>query len=302
MKPIHGINERLSVDKDNDKMYLANNSVVEKISNDGKIAVGLFPQESVIKSDTLKVYNFDTLFHYSLQKNMPLIGIVEWPYFDKNDNKIYEIPDNIVDKVIDAGGMPVGIFPTQIADFQNTKLKEMPFLTDSEMDDIKTVVDICDGILMPGTLKAYEYMRFIHEYTLIKNSPYLGICGGMQIMTYPKGQDYFNSWNNKVSDIDKHKSRDSYGHNVIINPNTKLSSIIKKDEIAVNSYHSYEVGNTNGYAISAVSDDGVIEAIEDPNKLYQIGVQWHPEKVDDENTKALFDSFVDAADEYSKRK
>lgn len=45
----------------------------------------------------------------------------------------------------------------------------------------------------------------------------------------------------------------------------------------VNSRHKYEIINVNNAIVSARSDDGIIEAIEFPNKRFTMGVQWHPE-------------------------
>jgi len=51
--------------------------------------------------------------------------------------------------------------------------------------------------------------------------------------------------------------------------------------------------NTN-LNISAISKEGYIEAIEDPNKNFFIGVQWHPESMIeyDEKQNNLFKYFV----------
>ena len=52
----------------------------------------------------------------------PIIGIVEWPYVDKDGDLIYEVVNPIVEKISKYGGIPIGIFPTQVEDFQNKKL------------------------------------------------------------------------------------------------------------------------------------------------------------------------------------
>ena len=304
MKPIRGINERLSVDKDDDKMYLVTNNKVEEISNAGKIAVGLFSQKKVIKNDSLKVYNFDNLLNYSLQKNMPLIGIVEWPYYGKEQENVYEIPVEVVDKVIDAGGIPVGIFPTQVCDFQHTYLKDMPDLSSSEKQDLTDVLGFMDGIIKPGTFKAYEFDKYIHSYTLTRDMPYLGICGGMQIMTYPEGKLINTNPNRDVDDVDLHFGHNNYAHSVKIDRNSKLYEVLKADEIMVNSQHRKCLPDEslNGFKVSGLADDNTVEAIEIPNKSFQIGVQWHPEKLNDPNSDLLFDSFIEEANNYSKRK
>ena len=39
--------------------------------------------------------------------------------------------------------------------------------------------------------------------------------------------------------------------------------------------------------------DNIIEAIENPNCDFNIGVQWHPEYLDDLNSKKIFDCFIE---------
>ena len=49
------------------------------------------------------------------------------------------------------------------------------------------------------------------------------------------------------------------------------------DTIQVNSTHHQSVQNCGELNIVGKSSDGVIEAIEHPNKGFCVGVQWHPE-------------------------
>ncbi len=47
------------------------------------------------------------------------------------------------------------------------------------------------------------------------------------------------------------------------------------------SHHRQAVADPGALAILAHSDDGVIEAIGDPDRPFYLGVQWHPERTDD---------------------
>ena len=70
-------------------------------------------------------------------------------------------------------------------------------------------------------------------------------------------------------------------HNVEVEANTRLFEILGQPEIQVNTYHREALVSVGeGTTISARSDDGLIEAIELPNKRFAIGVQWHPERDD----------------------
>ena len=82
-------------------------------------------------------------------------------------------------------------------------------------------------------------------------------------------------------------------HSITIYKNTRLFEILNEYNINVNNRHIYELKGTN-LTISARSDDGVIEAIEDSNKSFFIGVEWHPEDIIelDKNNLKIFKEFV----------
>ena len=56
-------------------------------------------------------------------------------------------------------------------------------------------------------------------------------------------------------------------HNIIINKSSLLYKIIDKQKIVVNSRHKDYIDTTNMY-VGAISEDGIIEEVEDKNKKY----------------------------------
>jgi putative glutamine amidotransferase len=66
---------------------------------------------------------------------------------------------------------------------------------------------------------------------------------------------------------------------------------------AVNSRHHQAVARVApSFVVSAVSEDGVVEAIERPASTFCVGVQWHPENFwRTGEFSGLFAAFVDAA-------
>ena len=63
----------------------------------------------------------------------------------------------------------------------------------------------------------------------------------------------------------------------------------------VNSHHHQGVVSTGSLRATAFSDDGLIEAVEDPGAEFVLGVQWHPELQTDYR---LFQALVNAASEF----
>lgn len=84
-------------------------------------------------------------------------------------------------------------------------------------------------------------------------------------------------------------------HNVTVRPDTILARIVGEFTIAVNSRHHQAVDQLGpGVITSALSDDGVIEAIEYPARRFVLGVQWHPEDRIEigRADRALFEAFA----------
>jgi putative glutamine amidotransferase len=64
----------------------------------------------------------------------------------------------------------------------------------------------------------------------------------------------------------------------------------------VKSHHHQGFGRLGeGLRVAAHAEDGTIEAVEDPEQRFAIGVLWHPEAGDDAR---LFEELVKQAGEY----
>lgn len=145
----------------------------------------------------------------------------------------------------------------------------------------------CDGIILTGGDKKGKLDDILIKYALDKKIPLLGICQGMQSMAL-----YGTS--NKLIKINNHHHDKTYKHPVILS-DSKLKNIIGKNKIEVNTYHYEAVTSSKYFNIVGVSDDLVIEAIENKNHSFQIGVQWHPEKMlsTDKTSNLIFKTFID---------
>ena len=87
-------------------------------------------------------------------------------------------------------------------------------------------------------------------------------------------------------------------HTVTILEGTPLAEIIGSGEMAVNSYHHQAVKEMgSSLAASAVSEDGLVEAVWMPGKRFFHAVQWHPELIwrRDDRCRRLVEAFVSAA-------
>ena len=230
----------------------------------------------------------------------PIIGIVGRCGFTSSDevNNI-RIPEKYRMSVIRSGGIPIGIMPPQIVEYQDAIPSKLDKLTLEEKEILTRQLDMCNGIIFPGGLKRFEYDIFILEYALKRDIPILGICLGMQILTMlDRDGNFVTNLDVIDSDINHADYSNRLVHEVKISKDSKLYSIIKKESILVNSRHRMKVVDTGSFDVYGTSSDGVIELIERHDKKFAIGVQWHPEMMFDSlEQKLLFDSFVDACRE-----
>ena len=222
----------------------------------------------------------------------PIIGIIgreDYSYQKRNSISVFE---NYRKAIINYGGVPILILPPQLIDYYDNSPKDLEKLNDDEKNILIRQIKLCNAILIPGGVKMFEYHKFICDYCNKNNIPLLGICMGMQTMCNN------DNYNLKIED-GSHKSENDYTHNVTINKNSKLYQILNKENIMVNSFHNYKVSNSGDYKTVAVCDD-VIEAVEKKEDLFNIGLQWHPEKNYDKdlNSEQLFKAFIEAAKLY----
>ena len=224
---------------------------------------------------------------------MSVIGIVSRPQVRDNGLRIDAINNMCRRAVIKNGGIPLGILPSQDLNYVDLERKDMPKLTEKDKEIIIKEINMCDGILLQGGGRWYEYDEFIVNYIIENDIPALMICMSMQLLN---SVNYLNNGIPYVlEEVGGHKSNDNYSHNVNIKEDSILYKILGKNKIKVNSLHMHAIKDTLDYDVIATSEDGVIEAICVPNKKFIVGLQWHPEKMIDydEDANKIIKYFID---------
>ena len=163
--------------------------------------------------------------------------------------------------------------------------KALPIIIPN-ISDISYYLDICDGFIVPGGITWNEADIEIIKYVFKVNKPLLGICAGMQALAN------IDTFIDNTIKVDNHNvPNEEYVHEISINDGI-LKNILNKDKIKVNSRHNYMIEPKSYFKIDAVSYDGVIEAISFPEFKFIVGLEWHPEDMDDENQNKIFKYFI----------
>ncbi|WNG56245.1 gamma-glutamyl-gamma-aminobutyrate hydrolase family protein [Archangium gephyra] len=114
-----------------------------------------------------------------------------------------------------------------------------------------------------------------------RSMPVLGICGGMQLLNVVLGGTLHQDIGREVKGAHEHEQkhdRTHPQHPVDVKDGTLLAEALGKGQLMVNSTHhqaAQRIGEQ--VVVSAVSPDGIVEAIESSQYGFALGVQWHPE-------------------------
>jgi putative glutamine amidotransferase len=152
--------------------------------------------------------------------------------------------------------------------------------------------------LGPLRVDRTRFERRLLEAALRRGIPVLGICGGMQLLNVVRGgsliQDIGTECPQALDHEQKHDPREP-GHPVQTEPGSFLAAICGSS-LQVNSTHHQAVARLgSGLRVGGRAPDGIVEAIEDPSVRFVLGVEWHPELLEDAGNRAILNAFVAAA-------
>lgn len=115
------------------------------------------------------------------------------------------------------------------------------------------------------------------EKALQQGIPVLAICRGEQLLnTYLGGTLY----------QDLRKLRRYTGNRwtvlpvktLVLEPDSRVRALLGSSRCRINSLHSQAVDRVGrGLRVAGRDLDNIVQAVEDPSRLFLIGVQWHPE-------------------------
>lgn len=253
----------------------------------------------------------DVYSRYPEAGRKPVIGLTG--NFAEGETRLVE---RYYKGIAEAGGVPVVIPPL------------------ADKDVIINTLDSLDGLMLTGggdinplwageepSPRLHSINRERDEAELLavrlaynRQIPMLGICRGIQVLVTALDGEVEQDIAEGMQAVRltpgghallKHSQdadRREPTHTVIIEKDSALYGIYGTGTLAVNSFHHQSVRKCGArFKVTAVAPDGVIEAIESSEYKSIMGVQWHPEWLEDSGP-ALFGWLVGRAVEFSRAK
>ncbi len=228
----------------------------------------------------------------------PIIGITVDNKDNTSDSGTYECAAAYGTAVDRAGGVPI--------------------LLPHQLDRVDDYLALCHGFILTGGVdpdtepfgesmhpnaRRMDPMRQAFELAVIRaarQSPdktLLGVCLGMQLMTLDAG----GRLNQYLPDThDTHAMHKANTKHAIVWSVTDscLGAGREGDDEKVVSHHQQAMASSGHLRTVATAPDGVIEAVDDPDRMFYAGVQWHPERGGDGAlNQGLIDRLVAASRE-----
>lgn len=216
----------------------------------------------------------------------------------------YSSREELVRAILSAGGRPYLLPSALPLEDVPEVLSEFDGLFISGGGDIHP--DFFSGQMHPS-LSGIDRERDQFELALCRQAvamdkPLLGICRGQQVLNVAMGGNLVEDIPSMLTSAGQHQwwpgyQRSRLSHSVRVEKDSLLAQVMGGTEFEVNSLHHQSVKDLGeGLNVTATAPDGVIEALEMPDKRFVLSVQWHPEWLPDSGPmRQIFRAFVEAS-------
>lgn len=182
------------------------------------------------------------------------------------------------------------------------------------------VLDGLDGLIITGgtDVNPADYGQLPHPATdeprrdrdswesalvrraLDRDLPFLGICRGAQVLNVALGGTLHQHLPDLVGNTQYQAGGGVFNEvSIDIDADSRLHDLLQQDSLAVPVYHHQSIDRVaDGLTVSAVTEHGIIQAVEADAKPFALAVQWHPEESPED--LRLFAGLVAAASVYRK--
>lgn len=233
----------------------------------------------------------------------PVIGITSFTEPTPQKRRV-NVSFHYIESIEFSGGIPIVIPECRHLDTVDAYLERIDALI------ISGGVDVSPYLYGENPIKEVTFFsieRDNFEIALVKGAiergiPVFGICRGVQIINVALGgslyQDIAAQTGSEFGHMPMGMPVHQLYHKVVLKEGTQIRSLFKKGTFLINSFHHQAIKELGtGLIATAMSEDGIIEAIEMENNKNVYGVQWHPEDLTRSypEFRALFNHLVELA-------
>lgn len=236
------------------------------------------------------------------EQRLPVIGITT---YSRNEAGEFNLPGAYSDAVQLAGGMPILLPPNQPAPAQILAIVDgLIFSGGGDIDPQRYDGEHHASIYLVDAERD-EFELTLAKAAIASQTPVLGICRGMQILSVASGASLIAHVPDVYGKTVNHRldhPRRPIPHPVQVQPHSRLARMLGETDITVVSWHHQAIKAVpHGWTAIAQAEDGLVEALEHQFHPWMVAVQWHPElSPNDPVHQRLFQALVKAAGEKVK--
>jgi gamma-glutamyl-gamma-aminobutyrate hydrolase PuuD len=199
------------------------------------------------------------------------------------------VPASYVRAVVRAGGVPLLVPPGAAVDETLGAVDALVFSGGSDLDP-ELYGDVAHAETAGVVRERDEFELGLMQAALERDVPLLAICRGSQVLNVARGGGIEQHLPDRVGhELHRETPGVFSSHPISVIGKTRLASILG-DGTQVKSHHHQGFGEVGaGLREAARAEDGTLEALEDPERRFAVGVLWHPEEGED---LALFEALV----------
>jgi putative glutamine amidotransferase len=238
--------------------------------------------------------------------NLPIIGISGSAAYSAPSNApLFSTPQTYVRAVAWGGGAPLVIPPHLETAPLRVIFERLEGLILSGGGDVQPALfgEEDSGLLQSVDEQRDRMELALAQWALAEELPLLAICRGIQVLNVATGGTLVQDIPSQVPHALSHSSptgrpMDVVDHTVEVAAGNRLAALVGAGKLGVNTAHHQAVKAVGaGLTITARAPDGVVEALENPDHPFCVGVQWHPEAMVESHSvmRYLFEGLVKAA-------
>ena len=208
-------------------------------------------------------------------------------------------------RVEESGGHPIDLLPSANASFKSIRqdgIQGVLFTGGGDLNPVLYGEQNCASHYIDDERDKFE-IELMRD-ALSADTPVFAICRGFQILNVACGGTLMQDILTPPYGQHAAKAGVSAQHTIDVTDGSRLHSLLAKSSIAVNSRHHQAVTRKTVacplVATAFSSGEDIVEAMERPGKAWVVGVQWHPERIEDtigNSFQVLFRNFIRAASE-----